>query len=124
MLELKEWRREVVTKLWKEEGLAPIYIIKAPDDIIMPDDCVLALAKNAEDLTNLETLISFLKPWYGVADQFAKGILACIQKTIASTPMAISNNPTSIPVSSNYKIHSQVEQRAMLKAARALKKLR
>lgn len=90
----------------------------------MPDDCVLALAKNAEDLTNLETLISFLKPWYGVADQFAEGILACIQKTIASTPMAISNNPTSIPASSNYKIPSQVEQRAMLKAARASKKLR
>lgn len=62
LLELKKWRREAATKLWKEEGLAPIYIEKAPDDIIMPDDCVLALAKNAKDLTNLETRISFLKP--------------------------------------------------------------
>lgn len=44
----------------------------------MTDDCVLALAKNAEDLTNLEILISFLKPWYDIADQFAKGILAYI----------------------------------------------
>lgn len=38
--------------------------------------------------------------------------------------MAISKNPTSIPASSNYKIPSQVERRAMLKAARASKKLR
>lgn len=38
--------------------------------------------------------------------------------------MAISNNPTSIPASSNFKIPSQVDRRAMLKAARASKKLR
>lgn len=90
----------------------------------MPDDCVLALAKNAEDLTNLETLISFLKPWYGIADRFAKGILVYIQKTIASTLMFISNNPTSIPASSNYRVPSRAEQRAILKAAQASKRLR
>lgn len=86
--------------------MAPAYIEKVLDDIIMPDDCVLALAKHVEDLTNLETLISFLKPWYDIADQFAERILACIQKTIASTPMFISNNPTSILASSNYKVFS------------------
>lgn len=123
-VELKKWRQEAATQLWTDEGLALAYIKTAPNNIIMPDDCVLALAKNADDLITLESLTDFLKPWYGITDRFGESILACLEKTVIPTTIDASTNPTSTSASSSHTIPSRLEQKAMLKAARASKKLR
>lgn len=77
----------------------------------MLDACLLALTKNASSLTDLTKLNEFLDPWCGVSD-FSEQILACIQHTIPRPEPLENATP------------SRSERRAMLKAARASKKLR
>lgn len=51
-----------------------------PDNLILSDCCLLALAKDGELLQDESSLVDFLEPWHGTAD-FAEEILVCIQKT-------------------------------------------
>lgn len=90
----------------------------------MPDDYILALAKDADNLITFESLIDFLKPWYSITDRFRENILACIQKTVIPTIIDILINPISTLAFSYYTIPSQLKQKATLKAGQASKKLK
>lgn len=48
-----------------------------PHSLIMLDNCLLALAKNAAVLIDLESLIQFLLPWYKI-EKHHLNILACL----------------------------------------------
>lgn len=80
-----------------------------PDNLIMDDTCLTALAKNGELLQDLPTIIEFLKPWYGMA-RYAEEILVCIQKN--SSFMDLPDLPT------------KAERKSTLAAARTSKKLK
>lgn len=73
-LELKKWRKETATKVWHAKGV----VEEMPDNLIMPDDCLLALAKMGGSLDHNQ-LVDFFKPWYGIS-KHAAGILLVLQK--------------------------------------------
>lgn len=73
-LELRKWRKETATKVWHAKGV----VEEMPDNLIMPDDCLLALAKMGGSLDH-DQLVDFLKPWYGIS-KHAAGILLVLQK--------------------------------------------
>lgn len=50
-----------------------------PDSLIMPDTCLLALAKDGKLLEDQSLLVHFLEPWYGMAKD-AEEILIYIKK--------------------------------------------
>lgn len=75
-----------------------------PDGLVMPDIYLLTLAKDAGSIVDLESLIKFLKPWYGVEKHHVE-IFACLQ----STP--------DVDASS-----FRLDRKAALKAAKASKK--
>lgn len=49
-----------------------------PDNLIMPDDCLLALAKLGGFLDQ-DQLVDLLKPWYGISKHAAE-LLIVLQK--------------------------------------------
>ena len=57
-LELKKWRTETSTRYWKASGVKK----RMPKGLIMPDDCLIALAKLGGLLATLPQLIEFLEP--------------------------------------------------------------
>lgn len=100
---LKNWRKKTSERLWKEKRVDK----PMSHSLIMSDNCPLALAKNANDLVDLESLIPFLVPWYGI-DKHHPGILACLQSTLPSSP----------------NVPSKLERKAVLTAARTSKKIK
>lgn len=100
---LKNWRKETSERLWKEEGVdKPIL-----HSLIMLNNCLLTLAKNAIDLIDSESLIQFLVPWYRM-EKHHLGILVCLQNTFPSSP----------------NIAFKLERKAVLKAVQASKKIK
>lgn len=73
-----------------------------PPSLILSDDCLAALAKSGSTLTDSDSFIKFLEPWYGLNKHYTE-ILACLESTTSST---------------------SVNQKAALKAARASKKIK
>lgn len=49
-----------------------------PKGLIMPNDCLIALAKSDGLLATLSQLIKFLEPWHGVSKYVDKMFL-CLQ---------------------------------------------
>lgn len=69
---LKVWRKEISEHLVKKKGVnRPIML----HSLIMLDNCLFALAKNAVVLVDLESLIQFLILWYKMENHYL-GILA------------------------------------------------
>ena len=83
------------------------------DSLFMLDACLIALAKLGE-IFDLDQLIEFLKPWYGVA-KYADDIFLCLQKKSASA-LGLDLPPSEIP--------SKAQRKATLKALRNSKKLK
>lgn len=109
--ELKKWRTAASIKYWAQKHVTR----SMPESLLMPDACLLALAKNALTLTNIDILNKFLDPWYGVS-KFSDEILTCIQQTVPGPELLPGAHlGSSVP--------SRPERRAMLQAARASKKL-
>lgn len=75
--------------------------------LIISDNCLLALAKNAAILIDLESLIQFLSPWYGM-EKHHLDILACLQSILPS----------------NTNATFKLEQKTALKVAQASKKMK
>lgn len=46
----------------------------------MPNNCILVLAKNINNIAIFEMFTYFLKSWYGITNQFGESVLVCIQK--------------------------------------------
>lgn len=59
-LELKKWKKDASIRFWKGNNLGSE--VKMSDSLIMPDDCLFALAKNAPNLADLQKLEKFLEP--------------------------------------------------------------
>lgn len=57
--------------------------------LIMSNNCLLALAKNATVFVDSESFIQFLSPWYRM-EKHHLGVLACLQNTLPSNTNAIS----------------------------------
>lgn len=57
-LELKGWRTEISTRFWEASGGKK----GMSEGLIMPDDCLVALAKSGVLLATLTQLIKFLEP--------------------------------------------------------------
>lgn len=106
-IKLKEWRKETAARIWLKQGVDEDE--ELPDNLIMDDTCLTALAKNGELLQDLPTIIEFLKPWYGMA-RYAEEILVCIQKN--SSFIDLPDLPT------------KAERKSTLAAARTSKKLK
>ena len=107
-LALKRWKTEVSTRLWNAAGVKMIM----PESLIMPDCCLVALAKS-ERLLNLTELIEFLEPWHGVS-KHAQEIFQCLEK----------NRPPPIPEAPVPNLPSKAERKATLQALRASKRLK
>lgn len=76
--------------------------------LIMSDNCLLILAKNAVVLIDSESLIQFLTPWYRM-EKYHLDILACLQSTL------LSNTDTA---------SSKLKQKAALKATWVSKQIK
>lgn len=100
---LKNWRKETSERMWKEEGVNK----PMPHSLIMSDNCLLALAKNADLFVDAESLIQFLVPWYGMKKHHV-GILECLQS------IRSGNNDAG----------SRLERKAALQSARTSKKIK
>lgn len=100
---LNQWRKETSRRLWLQEGL-DADAENIPDSLIMPDTCLLALAKDGEPLEDQSLLVHFLEPWYDMAE-YAEEILICIKKN------SFHSGYPGLP--------SKAEREAVLKAARA-----
>lgn len=100
---LKQWRNEKSIRFWLQEGLGA-EAKNMPDNLILSDCCLLALAKDGELLQDESSLVDFLEPWHGTAD-FAEEILVCIQKN------SFHSEYPALP--------SKAEREAVLKATRA-----
>lgn len=108
-LELKKWRKQTAIDVWRAKKVEE----DMPDSLIMPDDCLLALAKSGASL-NHDQLVEFLKPWYGMA-KHADGILIVLQK----------NRPhLDTQVSPPFELPSRSERKSVLVALRTSKKLK
>lgn len=77
----------------------------------MLDSCLAAVAKS-RGLLNLDKLIEFLEPWYGIA-KYAKDILVCLQK---NSPPSDASHPDHLD------LPSKAKQKATLQALRHSKK--
>lgn len=76
-----------------------------PDDLLMPESCLLALAKYGESLLSATQVHEFLEPWYGV-NKYSSEIFECLHQA-----------------SSQYDVPStKAERNVALQAARASKK--
>lgn len=104
---LKKWRKETVRQVWLEQGVESDK--ELPNNLIMNNNCLIALAKNGELLQDKFSLIDFLKPWYGM-EKYANKLLACIKK---------NNKYSTTP-----DLPSRSERKAILTAAQSLKKLK
>lgn len=100
---MKTWKKETLKRLWNEERVEQSIF----HSLVILDNCLLTLVKNASTLINSESLIQFLKPWYGMKKYYFE-ILACLQSTI----------------STNNNVTSKLEYKATLKAARVSKKIK
>lgn len=105
---MKKWRKEIATKVWHAKGV----VEEMPDNLIMPDDCLLALAKMRGSL-NHDQLVDFLKPWYGIS-KHAAGILLVLQK----------NRPYLDTETSLFELPPRSERKSALSALRTSKKLK
>lgn len=109
--ELKKWRKEASIRLWKEKGV----VEEMPDNALMSDSCLLALAKDGGLLHDIPTLLQFLKPWSQRISTYADEILLCLQK----------NSPLlNAPLDPTIVQPTKAERKATLKAARTSKKLK
>lgn len=83
-----------------------------PDNALMSDSCLLALAKDGGLLHDIPTLLQFLKPWSQRISTYADEILLCLQE----------NSPLSnAPLDPTIVQPTKAERKAVLKAARTLK---
>lgn len=85
------------------------------ESLFMLDACLLALAKNALDWTNINIFNKFQDLWYNIS-KFLDEIMTYIQQTVIK-PELLSG------IYLNSSILFRPEQRAMLKAVKASKKL-
>lgn len=112
--ELRKWRKNTSLQLWKSEGLTGEELHLMPDNLIIPDSCLLALAKHGSELAlaiSSEKLREFLQPWEGV-DEYLEELFTLIKR---SSPQ-ISSSTNFGP--------SRAERKETLKAARTSKKLK
>lgn len=56
---LKKWRKETADRVWLEQGVEEDE--ELPDNLIMDDDCLIALAKSGDFLQDLSSLINFFE---------------------------------------------------------------
>lgn len=77
---LKIEKKETSEYLWKQEGVDRLM----PHNLIMLDNCLLALAKNVGVFVDLESLIQFLTLWYRM-EKHHLSILAYLHSTLFSS---------------------------------------
>lgn len=109
-LELKKWRTETSTRYWKASGVKK----RMPEGLIMPDDCLVALAKSGGLLATLIQLIKFLEPWHGVS-KYADEIFLCLET---------NRLPLELETESPFQLPSKAQKKANLQVLRASKKLK
>ena len=112
-LALKQWRTETSIRLWNAAGVKKAM----PESLVMPDCCLIALAKS-RGLLNFTELIKFLEPWHDVS-KHAEEILHCLKKNRPSL-----NSDANPNVDSATHLPSKAERKATLQALRASKKLK
>lgn len=107
-LRLKKWRKKTAIKVWYVKGV----VEDMPDNLIMPDDYLLALAKSGSFLDQ-DQLVNFLKPWYGISKHTAE-LLIVFQK----------NRPYLDTQTPPFELLLRSEKKSALIAFRMSKKLK
>lgn len=74
--ELKKWRTAKSKAYWADQEVENM-----PDSLLMPDACLLALAKHSGLLLNEAQIDQFLQPWYGVNEYSNEILAACIRQS-------------------------------------------
>lgn len=104
-LGLQKWREETSKRLWRKEGIEH----DMPVSIIMSDICLMAIAKNANILIIVDSMLQFLEPWSGVKKHHIE-FLACLS--------------TATNIQDPASFSQQSDQKAALVAAKASKKVK
>lgn len=110
--ELQKWRKETSVHLWREKGVG----IEMPDNALMSDSCLVALARDGGKLQDLPSLQQFLQPWSQRIASYAEEILLCLQKNSTEVLGTATDSSLIRP--------TKTKRKAILKAARASKKLK
>ena len=74
--ELKKWRTRKSIPFWSDQEVEK----EMPDSLLMPDACLLALAKHGDTFQDESQVHQFLQPWYGI-DKYANEIFACLRQS-------------------------------------------
>lgn len=112
--ELRKWKKNTFLQFCESEGLTEEELRLMPDNLIMPNSCLLVLAKHGSELAlaiSSEKLREFLQPWKDV-DEYLEELFTLIKRSSSQ----ISSSTNSGPL--------RAERKETLKAGRTSKKLK
>ncbi|MCJ1348467.1 hypothetical protein MMC31_006699 [Peltigera leucophlebia] len=117
---LKSWRKEASLCLLSEK----VVKLEMPNNALMSDSCLMALAKDGGQLQDLTSLQQFLQPWSRRIATYSEEILLCFQKNSAPQTLDSKASVASLPSDLSIIRPTKTERKAILKATRASKKLK
>ena len=95
-----------------------------PNNALMLDSCLVALAKDGGQLQDLTSLQQFLQPWSRRIANYSEEILLCLQKNSAPQTLDSEASVASLPSDLSIIRPTKTERKAILKAIQASKKLK
>ena len=89
-----------------------------PNNALMSDSYLVALAKDGGQLQDLTSLQQFLQPWSRRIATYSEEILLCLQKNSAPQTLDSEASVASLPSDLSIIRPTKTEQKAILKATR------